>query len=108
MNNNNNNPICPSPEFTKLMTVVGRNTATYSARDPLTTSELACIRELLRGRPDVPFTLMQLFGLYWEFVRSPRRLGLRFVRAVRTGALPDIYLYSDKPGQTKRYRVRRV
>jgi hypothetical protein len=107
-NNNNKNPLCPSPEFTELMRVVGRNTATLSARDPLTASEVACIRELLRDRPDVTFTLMQLFGLYWEFVRSPRRLGLRFRRAVRTGALPDVYLDPFQTGQIKRYRVSRA
>jgi hypothetical protein len=108
MNNNNKNPIRPSREFTDLMAVVGKNTPTFSARDPLTTSEIICIQELSRDLPDLPFTLMQLFGPYWQLVRSPRKLGLRFRRAVRTGALPHIYLDPYHPGQTKRYRVRQV
>jgi hypothetical protein len=97
--------VCPSPEFTEEMMVNGMNTAVLPVSAPLTESEIRCIQALARGRPDYPFVLKQLFGLYWGCIRAPRRFGLRFRAAVRAGSVPGIVCDDALEGNTKLYRL---
>jgi hypothetical protein len=97
--------VCPSPQFTDAMMVNGANTAVLPANAPLSESEILCIQALARGRPNYPFVLKQLYGIYWGCIKAPRRFGLRFRSAVRAGMVPGIVCDDFVEGNTKLYRL---
>ena len=97
------NLICPSPEFTEAIRTINKENDARGCYEPFSALAVACICELLRGRPRGKCTAPSLLGLYWPLIGDGRKFGIRFRRAIRSGQIPNLVFDMDETSGTKKY-----